>query len=165
MKKSTLFVASLFAFVARASAQTPADSLSVDNADFTFTESQLDEDNDAQQIVAAISSKKDPYLSEVGYAFSAVRFRVRGYDNQYSSSYLNGVALNDLELGRFSYSMIGGMNDATRNKEGVGQMDYTLFGVTGIGGGDNINMRAGQYAAGNKLTLSGCNRNYALRGQ
>ena len=165
MKKSTLFVASLFAFVARASAQTPADSLSVDNADFTFTESQLDEDNDAQQTVAAISSKKDPYLSEVGYAFSAVRFRVRGYDNQYSSSYLNGVALNDLELGRFSYSMIGGMNDATRNKEGVGQMDYNLFGVTGIGGGDNINMRAGQYAAGNKLTLSGCNRNYTLRGQ
>ena len=66
MKKSTLFVASLFAFVARASAQTAADSLSVDNADFTFTESQLDEDNDAQQTVAAISSKKDPYLSEVG---------------------------------------------------------------------------------------------------
>ena len=165
MKKSTLFVASLFAFVARASAQTAADSLSVDNADFTFTESQLDEDNDAQQTVGAISSKKDPYLSEVGYAFSAVRFRVRGYDNQYSNSYLNGVSLNDLELGRFSYSMIGGMNDATRNKEGVGQMDYNLFGVTGIGGGDNINMRAGQYAAGNKLTLSGCNRNYTLRGQ
>lgn len=165
MKKGTLLVATILAVASRASAQTPADSLAVDNADFTFTESQLDEDNDAQQTISAISSKKDPYLSEVGYAFSAVRFRVRAYDNLYSSSYLNGVNMNDLELGRFSYSMIGGMNDATRNKEGVGQMDYNLFGVTGLGGGDNINLRAGQYAAGNKLTLSGCNRNYTLRGQ
>lgn len=165
MKKCTLFVATLLAVAARASAQSPADSVVVDNADFTFTESQLDEDNDEQQTVAAISSKRDPYLGEVGYAFSAVRFRVRGYDNQYNSSYLNGVMFNDLELGRFSYSIIGGMNDATRNKEGAGQMDYNLFGATGIGGADNVNMRAGQYAAGNKLTLSGCNRNYTLRGQ
>ena len=81
MKKGTLLVATILAVASRASAQTPADSLAVDNADFTFTESQLDEDNDAQQTISAISSKKDPYLSEVGYAFSAVRFRVRAYDN------------------------------------------------------------------------------------
>lgn len=163
MSKGVFLVASALAFAMQASAQAPVDSLVVDNADFTFTESQLDEDNDASQSVSSITSKKDPYLSEVGYAFSAVRFRVRGYDNMYSNSYLNGVMMNDLEQGRFSYSIIGGMNDAVRNKEGVSQMDYNMFGVTGIGGGDNVNMRAGQFAAGNKLALSGCNRNYTVR--
>ena len=50
-----------------------------DSADFTFTESQLDEDNDASQAVSSISaSKSDVYLSEVGYRFSPMRFRVRG---------------------------------------------------------------------------------------
>ena len=164
MKKGTLLVATILAVASRASAQTPADSLAVDNADFTFTESQLDEDNDAQQTISAISSKKDPYLSEVGYAFSAVRFRVRAYDNLYSSSYLNGVNMNDLELGRFSYSMIGGMNDATRNQEGVSAYDYNRFGVAGVGGGTSVNTRASQFAQGSKLTLSGCNRNYVARG-
>lgn len=136
-----------------------------DNSDFTFTESQLDEDGDAAQTVSTIvTSNNDPYLSEVGYLFSPMRFRVRGYDNMYSQSYLNGLLVNDLELGRFSYSMIGGLNDATRNKEGVSGFESNMFGVTGIGGGENTNLRASQFATGNKITLSGCNRNYKVRG-
>ena len=38
------------------------------------------------------------------------------------------------------------------------------FGYTSVGGADNINVRAGQYAAGHKLSLSGTNRNYRARG-
>ncbi len=136
-----------------------------DNADFTFTESQLDEDNDAAQSVSAIvASKTDPYLSEVGYLFSPMRFRIRGYDNMYNQVYMNGLMLNDQETGRFSYGLIGGMNDATRNQEGVGGFEYNNFGMTNVGGGTSINTRASQFAQGNKITLSGCNRNYVARG-
>ena len=136
-----------------------------DSADFTFTESQLDEDNDASQAVSSISaSKSDVYLSEVGYRFSPMRFRVRGYDNMYNQVYMNGLMLNDVETGRFSYGMIGGLNDATRNQEGVAGFEYNNFGLTSIGGASNINTRASQFAQGNKLTLSGCNRNYLMRG-
>ena len=147
-------------------AQTPADSLSVlDNADFTFTESQLDEDNDAAQTVSTVTgAKSDPYNSEVGYLFSAMRFKVRAYDNMYNSYYLNGLQLNDLELGRFGYSMVGGMNDATRNQEGLSAYDFNRVGIMGVGGGTSVNSRASQFAQGNKLTLSGCNRNYVARG-
>lgn len=144
---------------------TPDSLATLDNADFTFTESQLDEDNDAAQTVSFISSSKnDPYLSEVGYQFSAMRFKVRAYDNMYSSYYMNGLQLNDLILGRFSYSMVGGMNDATRNQEGAAEYDYNRFGIANIGGATSVNTRASQYAAGSKLTLSGCNRNYVARG-
>ena len=60
--------------------------------------------------------------------------------------------------------MSGGLNDATRNKEGIGAFEINNFTFGPIGGATNINMRASQYAAGSKLSLSGCNRNYILRG-
>ena len=46
-----------------------------ENSDFTFSESQLDEDNDASQSVSALMATiADPYLSQVGYSFSPMRF-------------------------------------------------------------------------------------------
>lgn len=136
-----------------------------DSSDFTFTESQLDDNNDAAQTVSSISSaSSDPFLSEVGYRFSPSRFKVRAYDNMYEQTYMNGLQLNDLEQGRFSYSMIGGMNDATRNQESAAAFDYNNFSLTGIGGANHINTRASAFAQGTKFTLSGTNRNYVLRG-
>lgn len=166
MTKGAKLTAASLLFATGAWAQTPGDSLQIlDNADFTFTESQLDEDNDAAQTVSTITgAKSDPYNSEVGYLFSPMRFKVRAYDNQYSSYYMNGLQLNDLEQGRFSYSMVGGMNDATRNQEGLAAYEYNRFGFQGIGGGTSVNTRASQFAQGSKLTLSGCNRNYVARG-
>jgi len=135
-----------------------------DNADFTFTESQLDEDNESAQTVSAlVATKSDPYLSEVGFLFSPMRFRVRGLDNRYTQTYLNGIMFNDAERGQFSYAMIGGLNDVTRGREGASPFETTTFGLTGIGGASSINMRASQQQQGNKLTLSGCNRNYVAR--
>lgn len=165
MTKGVKLTAAALILCSGAWAQAPVDTLGIDNSDFTFTESQLDEDNDAAQTVSTImGSKSDLYNSEVGYLFSPMRFRVRAYDNMYSSYYMNGLQLNDLELGRFGYSMVGGMNDATRNQEGVSAFDYNRFGIAGIGGATSVNTRASQFAQGNKLTLSGTNRNYVARG-
>lgn len=91
------------------------------------------------------------HISNVGYLFSPMRFRVRGYNSQYSDTYINGVLFNDVETGRFSYGMIGGLNDATRNKEGIGAFEVNNFTFGPIGGATNINMRASQYAAGSKI--------------
>lgn len=156
-------VASVLAFAASAMAQTPVDSLATDNSDFAFTESQLDEDNDALQVVPSVAAKNDPYLQNVGFRFSSMRFKVRGYDNQYNTTYINGIQFSDAERGSFNYSMIGGLNDATRNKEGLDGFDYSGYGLMGLGGGQSINMRASQIAQGNKIALSACNRNYVGR--
>ena len=166
MKKGVKLTAAALLMASGAWAQAPADTLQLsDNTDFTFTESQLDEDNDAAQTVSTIvGAKSDPYNSEVGYLFSPMRFKVRAYDNQYSNYYMNGLQLNDLELGRFGYSMVGGMNDATRNQEGLSAYDYNRTGLAGVGGATSVNTRASQFAQGSKLTLSGCNRNYVARG-
>lgn len=136
-----------------------------DNASFTFTESQLNDDDDAAQSVSAlVYSNNDVYLSNVGYLFSPMRFRIRGYDSRYTDTYLNGVLFNDAETGRFSYGSIGGLNDATRNKEGISVFEQNNYTFGALGGASNINLRASQYAAGSKLSLSATNRNYLLRG-
>ena len=134
-----------------------------DNADFTFSESQLNDDNDASQAVNSVVAKNDPYLRNVGYRFSPMRFRVRALDNLYNNTYMNGLRLNDLEMGRFNYSSLGGLNDATRNREGVDAFDYNTFGTAGVGGAQSYNTRASQFARGNKVTLSLTNRNYVGR--
>ncbi len=150
--------------VGQEAAWKEADDDMDDASDFTFTESQLDEDMDAAQTISNVTaSGTDPYLSSVGFTWSAVRFRVRALDNMYSTSYLNGLLFNDLEMGRFNYSLLGGMNDATRNKEGASASDYNNFGIVGIGGGDNTNLRASRFQQGQKVTVSLCNRNYKYR--
>ena len=165
MSKCLKLVAMLLCITGSVTAQEEVDTLLSDSYDFTFTESQLDDDNDAAQTVSTISSSNnDPYLGEVGYRFSPMRFKVRAYDNMYEQTYMNGLLLNDVETGRFQYSMIGGMNDATRSKEDVSGFEYNNFGLTPIGGGSNINTRASAFATGQKVTLSGTNRNYVLRG-
>ena len=167
MNKGVTILAAAYCLATGVYAQAPADTLKIqnDNSDFTFTESQLGEDDDVSQTVSLfVGAKDDPYLSEVGYLFSPMRFRMRGYSNMYEHTYMNGLLLNDVERGSFSYGMIGGMNDAVRNKEGVPGFGFTRFGLPLIGGASNIDTRASQFAAGSKLTLSGCNRNYVARG-
>lgn len=143
---------------------TGSSSTESDNSAFTFTESQLGEDDDAVQSVTALtSSSSDMYLSEVGYLFSPMRFKVRALDSKYNDVYINGVMMNDVETGRFSYGMIGGLNDATRNQEGAGAYETTRWAYVPVGGASNINMRASQYATGSKAVISACNRNYLAR--
>ena len=167
MNKGVTVLAAACCLATGVYAQHPADTLKIqdDNSDFTFTESQLDEDDDVSQSVSLFAGDKDdPYLSEVGFLFSPMRFKVRGYDNMYEHTYMNGLLLNDVEGGRFSYGMIGGMNDAVRNKEGASGFGFNRFGLPLVGGAVNIDTRASQFAQGSKLTLSGCNRNYVARG-
>ena len=164
MKKGLIFLTAIAAFSMQSVwAQGEAvDSLGMDNADFTFTESQLDEDADVAQTISNVQAA-DTYLSEVGYAFSAMRFKVRALDNQYNQTYLNGLMMMDTERGMFNYSSVGGLNEATRAKEGIGFGQLASYGLSDIGGAQSINMRASQIYAGNKLTVSACNRNYVGR--
>ncbi len=140
------------------------DFTSIDKDQFTFTESMLDEDEDVIQGASAMTTSSDDYfLSEVGYRWSSMRFKVRGYDAQYNNVYANGALLNDAERGTFSYGMIGGLNDATRNQESSTYLENSSFGFSSVGGASNINMRASQYAAGHKMSFVACNRNYLAR--
>ena len=69
-----------------------------DEFDFSLTEGQLDEDAEASSTVTLVQSSKDPYLSEIGYKWSAMRFKYRSLDNAYVGNYINGVKFNSRRL-------------------------------------------------------------------
>lgn len=124
-----------------------------------------DAEGETQYISPVLVSKGDVFSSTASYSFSPVRFRLRGYSNYmpYESTYINGINFNEQERGRFNYSAIGGLNDASRNKESASALEGSSFSFGNIGMTTNINMRASQYAVGTKVGLAGTNRSYWLR--
>ncbi len=110
-----------------------------------------------------LNSSNDVFLSTAGFGFGPLRFNVRGYDNKYTSLYMNGIETNDMESGRAVWAYWGGLNDVVRSKEtrkGIADLD---FGFGAIGGATNIDPRASQIRQGINLTYSFSNRNYHHR--
>ncbi|MDR0811631.1 MAG: carboxypeptidase-like regulatory domain-containing protein, partial [Paludibacter sp.] len=130
-----------------------------------ISESQLNDEGRTQVVSASTSSASDIYLSQTGYSFSPMRFRTRGYDNKYESTYINGVHFLDAERGGFNYSSIGGMNNATKNKDMVYGLIPNTFAFGNIGANTNINTRASSFATGSNANVALSNRSYKIRGQ
>lgn len=136
----------------------------MDESAFTFTEAQLGEDENMTQNVIILNSSTNAYASGVGYRFSPVRFRYRALPQEYNDVYINGVPMNDMESGQFRYSMIGGLNQQTRNVDFALPFESNSFAMNGLAGSNNYDFRAGSMAAGNRLSLGAANRSYSARG-
>jgi hypothetical protein len=130
----------------------------------TLTEAQLGEDDNMSQNVTIVNSNNNIYASEVDYLFSPMRFRYRAFDQKYNDVYINGSFFNDMESGQFRYSIVGGLNQQTRNVDFTLPFEDGRFAVSGMAGSNNYDFRAADMAAGHRITLSGANRNYTLRG-
>ena len=65
--------------------------------------------------VTILNSNSNVYASQVGFLYSPMRFRYRALNQKYNDIYINGAAMNDMESGQFRYSMVGGINQQTRN--------------------------------------------------
>lgn len=128
-------------------------------------ESQLEDEEGASQAVGTLAGASDNvYYNAASYDFSIMRFRLRGYESDYTDAYINGVNFNDPARGRFNYSMLGGMNQAFKRKSiGLG-LDATNFSFGQIGGATNINTFAQDYAPGFRGSVAYTNANYYLRG-
>ncbi|MCR4582043.1 MAG: TonB-dependent receptor [Prevotella sp.] len=135
----------------------------LDEQAFTFTEAQLGEDDDMSQNVTIVNSNNNIYASQVGYLFSPVRFRYRAYNQKYNEIYINSVPMNDMEWGQFRYSLVGGLNQQTKGMEHALPFEHNNFGMAAMGGSNNYNFRPSSFAQGQRLTLSGTNRNYKVR--
>jgi len=122
-----------------------------------------DADQGDYSVSSLMMSSNNVYVSNTSWNFSAVRFRVRGYDNRYSDMFINGIRFNNLERGGFSYGIVGGLNDATRNKDIIDGLNPSSFTFGQIGGSGNINTHASNYSRGGKVGIAYSNRNYTLR--
>lgn len=136
-----------------------------DFQDLIFDESQLEEDEGTAQSVGALTGGLDNvYYNTASYDFNAMRFRMRGYNSEYQTTYVNGIEFNDLGRGRFNYSTLGGMNRAFRNKSVAMGMSTSSFGFGDVGVSTNINTLATSYAPGFNGSVAYTNSSYMLRG-
>lgn len=130
----------------------------------TITENDLgDENTGSESTSGLLQASRDIYQQAAAFNWGQARFRIRGLDNQYGTTMINGITMNKIYDGRPQWSNWGGLNDATRNQEftmGSGASDYTFGGILGT---QEINTRASHYRTGTRLTMSGTNTNYNWR--
>ncbi|MDD3859732.1 MAG: TonB-dependent receptor plug domain-containing protein [Bacteroidales bacterium] len=129
----------------------------------TLTDTELDGDNQSQDISGLLQSSQDIFTNTAGYTFGQARFRIRGYDNQNTTVLMNGIYVNDAETGRAYYSNWGGLNDATRNKVNSSGLAFSDYAFGGLGGVTNIITRASEYRPGSSISYSVANKNYRNR--
>lgn len=152
---------SAFAQTPETTAQT---GTGVDESAFTFTESQLDEDENLSQNVTIVSSNNNVYANGIGFLWSPMRFRYRAFHQKYNDVYINGAQMNDMETGQFGFSaMVGGLNHQTRLSEASLPFEDNNFGVPAMAGSSNYNFRPAAMATGHRVTLSAANRSYVAR--
>ena len=122
-----------------------------------------DDEGKSQSISSASSASQDVFNTTTSFAWSTGRYRNRGYENYYETNYINGLAFNTAERGTFNFSSMGGLNDASRNKEVVNGIEASNFTFGGIGNATNYMMDASRYAQGWKVGVAGTNRQYKGR--
>jgi hypothetical protein len=123
-----------------------------------------DEDSGSENTTGLLQSTRDVYLQTAAFNWGQARFKVRGLDNEYGVTMINGVSMNKIYDGRPQWGNWGGLNDGTRNQEftlGTAPSDYTFGGLLGT---QEINTRASIYRPGTRITFSGSNNsNYNWR--
>lgn len=141
------------------------DGSAMNSDSFIFDEEQIDNDESASQSVGTIQGATDDiFFQAAGYQFSTVRYRMRGYDNNWQSGYINGVRYNDAMRGSFNFSGLGGMTStAFRNKSSEIGLSSAPYGFGGLGGSQNFTTYASQYAPGFRGSVAYTNSNYMLR--
>ena len=135
-----------------------------DMDDSIFAEFDSDSSSaDSQSLPSSLSASKDIFTNIASYKFSEMRFNLRGYDSQYTDTYLNGIRFNDAMTGYGPWSLWSGLNDATRNQETTAGIRVTDYGIGGISGSSNINARASQMRKGFRVSVTNGNSMYRLR--
>ncbi len=132
-------------------------------SEVTISSDDLDMDSKGQSVSGLLQSGADPFESAVSFVFSPARFQIRGYDSEYSLTYMNGIPVNDPESGFGSWGAWGGLNDVTRNRESRYGLSTSDFSFGGIGGVTNLNTRASQARVGTKISYASTNRTYTNR--
>ena len=112
---------------------TPARKVS-EVVDESLAEFDMD-DSGYNDNPTVLFGSNDVFSNIVGYNFSSVRFRQRGYLGESQDVLLAGVKMNDAITGYSPFSLWSGLNEAMRTKDatlGNDALDYGLGGYNGV---------------------------------
>lgn len=117
----------------------------------------------SQNISSQLGAGRDPFLNAATFKFSAVRFRIRGYDADQFNTYINGAPMENLDNGFTPYGQWGGLNDVLRNRESTLGLRSSSFAFGDLGGLTNFDTRASHQRKQTSINYAASNRNYSNR--
>lgn len=120
-------------------------------------------DGGSQNISSLLTAGRDPFYSAASFNFSAVRFRIRGYDNDMFSTFMNGIPMDNLDNGFTPFGLWGGLNDVMRNRDASWGLKTNTYTFGDIGGNTSIDSRASKQRAQTSFSYAASNRNYNNR--
>jgi len=120
-------------------------------------------DGSAQNISSVLSAGRDPFFAAASFNWSPVRFRIRGYDADHFTTYINGLPMENLDNGFAPFGLWGGLNDVFRLRDASTGLQYTTFAFGDIGSNTNIDMRASKQRKQTSIGYALSNRNYRHR--
>jgi hypothetical protein len=112
---------------------------------------------------AVLFDSNDIFSNIVGFGFSSVRFKQRGYNSESQEVYLAGVKLNDALTGYGPFSLWSGLNEAMRSKDTSVGMDATDYTIGGYNGTTNIDGTASAVRKGLRGSVLTNSTLYRLR--
>ncbi len=133
--------------------------------DLAFDESMLeDEEGNSQAVTALTGSSDNIYYKFVRYGLQPLYSNYRGYRQEQQETYINGMPMNDIVRGGFTFSQLGGMTSrAFRNNTATQGLGAAAYGFSAIGGSQNFNTITETYSPGFNGSLSYTNSNYYAR--
>lgn len=121
------------------------------------------DNDDANNFSSVLTSGRDPFDEAATFNLSPGRFRARGYNNEDTELYFNGMPANDLDDGRVFWNSWGGLNDVTRSQSNVLSLRNSDFAFGGLRGATFIDMRASVQRVQTRLVYTLSNRSFNHR--
>lgn len=113
-----------------------------------------------EDISSVLAGARDPYLQTVSYNFANVRFRFRGYDADYATTYINGLLVDKLDNGYFPFSSIIGLTDIMRNRDNKIGLQTNTFSYGDIGSATQFLVKASMAKKQVQVKYGYTNRTY-----
>ncbi len=120
-------------------------------------------DGSSQNVSSMLTTARDPFYSAAAFNFSSTRFRVRGYDGDNFSTYMNGIPMENLDNGFTPFGLWGGLNDVLHNKSLSIGLHYNTTAFGDVGSTTSIDTRASKQRKQTQFGYAYSNRNYTHR--
>ncbi len=135
----------------------------MDNIPIVSLDENDDQDGSAQNISGYLNLGRNPFINAASFNFNVVRFRMRGYDADQFTTYMNGAPMENLDNGFTPFGLWGGLNDVLRNRQNAYGLQSNRFSFGALGGATMIDSRASKQRKQTSMVYSLSNRNYVHR--
>jgi hypothetical protein len=120
-------------------------------------------DGSTQNVSSVLTAGRDQFFSAASFNWSPLRFRIRGYDADLFSTFMNGLPMENLDNGFTPFGLWGGLNDVLRNRDISIGLRHNTFAFGDIGSNTHIDSRASKQRKQTSLGYAYSNRNYNHR--